>query len=131
MKRKAGPLLPRSLKQPGHGISLIQFLNVSEVPNGSTASGKKVSIFQLAVEVVDEQSNNSLFFVIKGSEECMDTCPHSRTSFGCPNDFALKWANHVSSLVKGNFGMPDHAFDIHFTFDGNVEWGTKSGYPSQ
>ena len=104
---------------PGHGISLIQFLNVSEVPNGSTASGKKVSIFQLAVEVVDEQSNNSPFFVIKGGEECMDTCPHSCTSIGCPNDFALKWANHVSSLVKGNFGMPDHAFDTHFTFDGH------------
>ena len=51
---------------PGYGILFIQFLNVSEVPNGSAASGKKVSIFQLAVKMVDEQSNNLPFFVIKG-----------------------------------------------------------------
>ena len=49
---------------PGHGIPFIKFFNVSEVPNGSAARGKKVSIFQLAVEMVDEQSNNSPFFVI-------------------------------------------------------------------
>ena len=49
----------------------------------------------------------------------MDACPHSRTSIGFRNDFALKWANHTPSIVKGNFGMPDHAFDMYFSFDGH------------
>ena len=35
---------------PGYDISYIQFLNVRKVPNASAASGKKVSIFQLAVK---------------------------------------------------------------------------------
>ena len=84
---------------PGHGVPVIKFLNVSEVPNGSTARGKKVNIFQVAVKMVNKQSNNSPFFVIKDGCECVDACPHSRTSVSFPNDFALKWANHISSIV--------------------------------
>ena len=108
------------LHLPAHGISRFEFLDVSELPDGSTARCKKVSIFQVAVEVVDYQSDNSPFFVIKGGEECMDTCPHSFTSLGCPNDLALKWTNHVSSFIQGNFGMPYHAFDMNFAFDGGA-----------
>ena len=49
----------------------------------------------------------------------VDACPHSRTSVGFPNDFALKWANHISSIVKGDFWMPDHAFHMYFSFNGH------------
>ena len=49
----------------------------------------------------------------------MDTGPHSFTSLGCSNDLALKWTNYVSSFIKGNFGMPYHAFDMNFAFDGH------------
>ena len=35
-------------------------------PKGSTARGKQVSILQFAVEVVDKQSNDLPFFIIKG-----------------------------------------------------------------
>ena len=51
---------------PGHGTPFIKFLNVREIPNGSAARARKVNIIQLAVEMVDEQSNDSPFFVIKG-----------------------------------------------------------------
>ena len=30
------------------------------------------------------QSDNSPFFVIEGGRQCMDTCPYSFTSLGCP-----------------------------------------------
>ena len=113
---------------PGHCISFIHFLDVSEVPNGSAASGKKVGIFQPAVEVVDKQCNNSPFFIIKGCEECMDACPHPCTSIGFSNDFALKWANHISSIVKRDFGKPYHAFDVYFAFDGHC---TRKGSESR
>ena len=73
---------------PGHCIFFIQFLNVRKVPKGSTAAAKKVSIFQLAVEVVDKQCNYSPFFIIKGCKKCMDACPHSCTSIGFSNDKA-------------------------------------------
>ena len=104
---------------PGHGISLSPFLNIRKVPKGSTACGKQVNIFQFAVEVVDKQCNYSPFFIIKGRKKCMDACPHPCTSVGFPNDFALKWANHISSIIKGNFGKPYHAFDVYFAFDGH------------
>ena len=67
-------------------------------------AAKKVSTFQLAVKVVDEQSNNLPFFVIKGGEECMDSCPQSCTSLGSPNDFALKWANHSCPSLRESLG---------------------------
>ena len=115
-----------------HGIARLEFLNVSKFPNGPTARSKKVNIFQVAVEVVDYQGDNSPFFVIKGGEVRMDTRPHSFTSLGCPNNLALKWTNHISSFIQGNFGMPNHAFDMNFTFDGHShEQGTVSGNQSE
>ena len=70
----------------------------------------------MAVEVVDYQSDDSPFFVIKGGEVCMDASPHSLTSLGIPNNLALKWTNHVASFIEGNFGKPYHAFDVNFAF---------------
>ena len=49
----------------------------------------------------------------------MDACLHSRTSVGFPNDFALKWANYIPSMVKGDFWMPDHAIYMYFSFNGH------------
>ena len=103
---------------PAYGISLSPFLNICEVSKGSTARGKKVSILQFAVEVVDKQSNFSPFF-IKSRKQCMDACPHPCTTFRFPNDFALKGANHISSIIQGNFGKPYHAFDVYLAFDGH------------
>ena len=102
---------------PSHSISFVNFLDVRKVPKRSTASCKEVSIFQFAVEVVDKQSNYSPFFIIKGGKECMDACPYLCNSFGFPNDFALKGANHISSIIQGNFGKPYHTFDMDFTLD--------------
>ena len=31
----------------------------------------------------------------------------------------IRWTNHVSSFILGNFGMPYHAFDMNFAFDGH------------
>ena len=104
---------------PGHGKSLSPFLNIRKVPKGSTARGKQVSILQFAVEVVDKQSNYLPFFIIKGCKQCMDACPHFCTTFGFPDDFALKGANHISSIIEWNFGKPYHAFDVYLAFDGH------------
>ena len=112
---------------PGHGISLSPFLNVHKVPKGSTARGKQVSILQFAVEVVDKQSNYLPFFIIKGCKQCIDACPYFCTTFGFSDNFALKEANHISSIIKWNFGKPCHAFDVDLAFDGH---STGKGIPT-
>ena len=102
---------------PGHGISLSSFLNVRKVSKRTTTRGKQVSILQCAVEVVDKQNNYLPFFIVKDSKQCMDACLHLCTAFGFPNDFALKGANHISSIIEWNFGKPYHTFDMDFSLD--------------
>ena len=43
----------------GDHISFLIFLNVSEVPYGSAAGSKEVSILQLTVQVLDHQCDNA------------------------------------------------------------------------
>ena len=102
---------------PSHSIAFIKLLDVRKVTKRSTAGGKEVSIFKFAVEVVDKQSNYSPFFVVKGGKEGMDACPYPCNTFGFPNDLALKGANHISSIIQGNFGKPYHTFDMDFSLD--------------
>ena len=88
----------------GDHIPLFILLNVNKIPNGATARSKEVSILQLTVEVLDHQGNNAPFFIIKGGEDCVDTCFNSSTPCSLASDFALERPGHISfffSMCQG------------------------------
>ena len=57
---------------PSHSIAFFALLDVSKVTERPTTCSKKVSVFKLAVEVVDKQCDYPPFFVIKSGKEGVD-----------------------------------------------------------
>ena len=101
----------------GDHITFLILLNVSKVPDGATAGSKEVGILQLTVEVLDHQCDNAPVFIIKGGEDCVDTCFYSNPSVGLASDFALKGPYHISSSIKRSDWKTAHFSHMDFPFD--------------
>ena len=68
---------------PSYSIAVIALLSVRKVTDQAT-TGKKVSVFGFAVEVLDKQGDNSSFFVIKDSKKGVDACSDSANPSAFP-----------------------------------------------
>ena len=62
-------------------IPFIIFRNVGEVPDGTTAGSKEISVLRLAVQVPYNQRENSPLFIIKRFDHRVDARLNARDPF--------------------------------------------------
>ena len=102
-------------------IALFIFLNVSEVPNGSTAGSKEVRVLVLAVKVSNRHCEESPLLPVEVFHSTVNACFDSCVPLRTARYLALNLHNFRVAIVMSNFldtfqfGHMNCASDCHST----------------